>query len=187
MNVMPREFTIEMMPPSAAGDQAAMTALAKLVNDVYAAAEKGLWSDGASRTSPGGIAELVKAGEMAVATRGETVVGCVRIQRLDDGAGEFGMLAAARAHQGVGTGRELVRFAERRGRDMGCETMQLELLVPREWKHPSKEFLNEWYLRLGYMVVDTVPVDTFEPGLAPLLAAPCEFAIYRKDLGFPKS
>jgi hypothetical protein len=28
--------------------------------------------------------------------------------------------------------------------------MQLELLVPRDWRHPSKEFLKSWYGRRGY-------------------------------------
>ena len=180
---MPRDFTIEMLPPSAADDHAAVSALAGLVNDVYEAAEKGLWQDGAARTSPEDIAGLVRAGEIAVATRDGAVAGCVRVQRLGDGAGEFGLLAAARDRQGTGIGRELIRFAERRARDLGCAQMQLELLVPREWKHPSKEFLHEWYLRLGYAVTDTAPVETLEPGLAPLLATPCQFAIYRKPLG----
>lgn len=180
---MPRDFSIAMLPPSAAADPAAMSALADLVNDVYTTAEKGLWADGATRISAADMAGLVRAGEIAVATSGESVIGCVRIQRLDGDVSEFGLLAAAHRHQGTGTGRELVRFAEQRGRDMGCHAMQLELLVPRDWKHPSKEFLHEWYTRLGYAVVDSAPVAELEPGLAPLLATACSFSIYRKDLG----
>ncbi|MCL2583071.1 MAG: GNAT family N-acetyltransferase [Streptosporangiales bacterium] len=179
---MPREFTIEMLPSSAAADRAAMSALAGLVNDVYAAAEKGLWADGATRISPEALSGLAGAAEIAVATRKDAPIGCVRVRRLEDDVSEFGLLAAARSHQGTGVGRELVRFAEDRGRDLGCGAMQLELLVPREWTHPSKEFLHEWYLRLGYTVTDSAPVEELEPGLAPLLATPCEFAIYRKDL-----
>lgn len=160
-----------------------MAALAALVNDVYAATEKGLWADGAARTSAEDIAGLADAGEIAVATRGGSPIGCVRVRRLEEGVSEFGLLAADRRHQGTGVGRELVRFAEDRGREMGCGTMQLELLVPREWTHPSKEFLHHWYTRLGYAVVDSAPVAELEPGLAPFLATPCEFAIYRKALG----
>lgn len=180
---MSRELSIEMLQPSSAADRALMSALAGLVNDVYAATEKRLWADGAARTSAGGVAELVEAGEIAVATRGESLAGCVRVRRLENGVGEFGLLAAAHRHQGTGAGRELVRFAEQRGRDLGCGTMQLELLLPREWRHPSKEFLHEWYLRMGYAVVGSAPVAELEPGLAPLLATPCEFALYRKKLG----
>jgi hypothetical protein len=28
--------------------------------------------------------------------------------------------------------------------------MQLEVLVPRQWSHRSKEFLKAWYTRIGY-------------------------------------
>ena len=58
----------------------------------------------------------------------------------------------AAARRGLGIGRDLVAFAERASRDAGCRGMQLELLVPREWAHPAKQFLAEWYARLGYRV-----------------------------------
>ena len=55
----------------------------------------------------------------------------------------------AAGHRGLGVGRELVRFAERKcGRD-GLVSMQLELLVPRNWSHPVKEFLAAWYTHLS--------------------------------------
>ena len=111
------------------------------------------------------------------------IVGCVRVQRLDAGTGEFGMLTADPAHRGIGIGGELIEFAERACRDAGLATMQLELLVPREWSHPTKVFLAAWYERLGYRVARTGTIDEAYPDLAPLLATPCDFVIYRKDLG----
>ena len=101
---------------------------------------------------------------------------------LDDTASEFGMLAAAPAHRGTGVGRQLVAFAERDSLDTGRAVMQLELLVPRLWNHPSKEFLAGWYGRLGYAVVRTGTIDESYPHLAPLLATPCDYLIYRRDL-----
>ena len=106
-------------------------------------------------------------------------------RRLDDDVSEFGMLAAAPSHRGIGVGRELVRFAEQASRDKRRRIMQLELLVPREWKHPSKEFLARWYDRIGYKVVRTGPVGEYYPNLSPLLATACNFVIYRKDLSDP--
>jgi GNAT superfamily N-acetyltransferase len=106
----------------------------------------------------------------------------VRLRRLDESTGEFGMLAADPARRGVGIGRELVRFAERTSRDTGCREMQLELLVPREWTHPSKVFLAEWYGRLGYRVTHHVDLAGDYPHLAPLLATPCDLFVYRKEL-----
>jgi hypothetical protein len=60
--------------------------------------------------------------------------------------------------------------------------MQLELLLPRAWRHPSKEFLKAWYGRLGYRQVHTGSIEDSHLHLAPLLATPCDLAIYEKPL-----
>ncbi|UKD56176.1 GNAT family N-acetyltransferase [Amycolatopsis sp. FU40] len=174
---------IAFLPPSAAEDAALVALLTDLVNTVYAKAEAGLWAGSADRTNAGEMAGLVRTGEIAVARIGEAVVGSVRIQRLADDLGEFGLLAASPEVRGAGIGRELVRFAERHCRELGCARMQLELLVPREWAHPSKEFLSQWYSRLGYRVVEKSTIDGPHPELAPLLATPCDFLIWHKELG----
>jgi len=159
-----------------------VSTLTDLINEVYAVAEDGLWTSGATRTTADEVAGLTRAGEIAVAVLGERIVGCVRIRQIDGDVSEFGMLAAAPGHRGTGVGRELVRFAEQSSRDADHSTMRLELLVPRPWKHPSKEFLARWYGRIGYRVVRTGPVEEFHPSLSPLLATPCEFVIYHKDI-----
>jgi GNAT superfamily N-acetyltransferase len=176
-------FEIGLLSPAAAEDTVLVSALTNLINDVYAAAEDGLWADGASRTNAGEVADIVRAGEIATAGHSGRLLGCIRIRRLEGGVSEFGMLAVASSHRGTGIGRELVRFAERVSRDAGDHTMQLELLVPREWRHPSKEFLARWYARIGYEVVRTGSTNEFYPELTPLLATPCDFVVYRKDLG----
>jgi GNAT superfamily N-acetyltransferase len=173
---------IELLPPSAAADEKLVGAVTALVNRVYATAEAGLWAGRADRTTAAEMAGLIGAGEIAVARLGRRIVGSVRIHRLADGAGEFGLLAAAPDVRGAGVGRALVRFAERWCRAGECGEMQLELLVPRGWTHPSKEFLAGWYGRLGYRVVRTATIDQSYPHLAPLLATPCDFLVYRKDL-----
>jgi GNAT superfamily N-acetyltransferase len=173
---------IQLLPAAARDEAILMERIADLINEVYAVAEAGLWTDGATRTTVDEIAELTQAGEIAVARLRGRIVGCVRIQRLDERTGEFGMLAADPAYRGVGVGRELVRFAERKCRADGLGIMQLELLVPRDWTHPTKEFLAEWYTRLDYQIARTGTIDEAYPALAPLLATPCDFVIYQKDL-----
>ena len=145
-------------------------------------AEAGLWTDGATRTTVKDMTGLTRDGQIAVARVGGRIVGSVRVQRLDESTGEFGMLVADPAHRGVGVGRELVRFAERKCRTDGLDTMQLELLVPRGWSHPTKEFLAAWYTRIGYRVTRTGTLGEAYPALAPLLATPCDLVVYRKDL-----
>ncbi|WP_410588582.1 GNAT family N-acetyltransferase [Amycolatopsis sp. lyj-23] len=171
---------IEVLPPSA--EPAVVERVTALVNQVYAESEKGLWRGSTDRTSSAEVAGFVRDGEIAVASVDGDLAGSVRVRRLDDVTGEFGMLAADPARRGLGVGRELVRFAERTSRDAGCREMQLELLVPREWTHPSKQFLAEWYGRLGYRVTHRADLAEDYPHLAPSLATPCDFLIYRKDL-----
>jgi GNAT superfamily N-acetyltransferase len=173
---------VHIAPAAAARDTGLVRELAGLVNRVYAVAEEGLWADGASRTTPAEMAGLIAAGQVAVARAGERIVGAARIRRLDTGEGEVGMLVADPAHRGAGVGRALIRFAERWGHQQGLDTMQLEVLVPRGWAHPSKEFLKAWYPRLGYRPVQTGQFEDSYPELAPLLATPCDFVIYHKDL-----
>ncbi|MCR6488099.1 GNAT family N-acetyltransferase [Amycolatopsis sp. OK19-0408] len=171
---------IEKLEPSA--DRAVIERIAALVNQVYAESEKGLWQGSTDRTSADEVAGFVRAGEIAVAFVDGDFAGSVRVRRLDDATGEFGMLAADPARRGAGVGRELVAFAERSCRAAGCREMQLELLVPREWTHPSKQFLAEWYDRLGYRVTHRADLAEDYPHLAPSLATPCDFLVYRKAL-----
>jgi GNAT superfamily N-acetyltransferase len=173
---------VELLSRDARADSALMERVSELANEVYAVAEAGLWTDGATRTTVDEIVELTGLGQIAVARMGDQVVGCVRLQRVDERTGEFGMLCADPAHRGVGIGRELIRFAEREARADGMTTMQLELLVPRDWTHPTKQFLANWYSRIGYRVARTGTIDELYPDLGPLLATPCDLVIYRKEL-----
>lgn len=173
---------VEPLPPTAADDPEVMSTLRDLVNEVYAEAEAGLWVEGATRTNTDELAELTRAGQLVVARLESRIVGCVRVQRMSEGLSEFGMLAASPAHRGAGIGRELLQHAERRAVADGCEVMRLELLVPRAWKHPSKEFLARWYERAGYRVVRVGTLDEDWPHLVPMLATPCDYLIYHKEL-----
>jgi GNAT superfamily N-acetyltransferase len=176
------ELKLETLSPASARDDQLVATITDLVNEVYAVAEEGLWREDAARTTSDEIAGLIRAGEITVARRCDRVVGCIRIQQLDERTAEFGMLAAAADQRSTGIGRQLIAFAEREGLRSGCGVMQLELLVPRTWRHPSKEFLAAWYGRIGYVANRKGTIDESFPHLAPLLATPCDFVIYHKDL-----
>lgn len=176
---MSQPVEVQMLP---ADDTGPAAELADLINRVYLKGEEGLWIDNAARTDPKEVAGFIEAGQVAVARLDGRVVGCVRLQRLAGGEAEFGLLAADPDHRGIGVGSRLVDFAERRSRDDGIDTMQLELLVPQTWKHPVKEFLHTWYTRIGYRPVRTGALEDAYPHLAPLLATPCDFVIYHKTL-----
>jgi len=117
-----------------------------------------------------------------VAARDGRIAGAVRIHDVAADTSEFGMLASAPDQRGHGVGGALIGFAERRAGERGLRAMRLELLVPRAWRHPSKEFLKAWYGRLGYRLVRTTQLDDGHPHLAPLLATPCDLEVHEKPL-----
>jgi GNAT superfamily N-acetyltransferase len=173
---------IELLPADSSSDASLIDNLTELVNTVYRTAEEGLWLEGAARTTAADMTALVGAARIALARLDGQIAGCVRLEPVEDGRAELGMLAAAPQVRGVGVGRQLVHFAEERSRDRAADIMQLELLVPQTWAHPSKEFLKSWYLRMGYRIVRKARFDDDYPGLAPLLATPCDLLIFHKYL-----
>ena len=97
--------------------------------------------------------------------------------------GEIGMLAVASSHLGSGVGRRLVAAAEARCRSSGCAVARLELLAPRDWTHPFKARLREWYEgRLGYEPMHEADFAADYPRIAPLLACPCTYTVFHKEL-----
>jgi GNAT superfamily N-acetyltransferase len=178
----PATIAVRLLRAADSRDARLVDHVTSLVNHVYATAESGLWRDGAPRTTAAELAELIRAEQIAVATRHGQIAGSVRLHDVADDLSEFGMLVAAPDHRGTGVGRALVAFAEEHSRERGLRAIQLELLVPRAWRHPSKEFLKAWYGRLGYRPVRTGSIDDAHPHLAPLLATPCDLDVYEKPL-----
>ena len=173
---------VGVLGPEAAADDGLVQALADLVNAVYAVAEEGMWQPGATRTTPEEIASLIRAGEIVAAAGDGRVLGMVRLHDVGRDTAEFGILVSAPGERNSGVGRALLDFAERHSAERSLATMQLELLVPREWTHPSKEFLKAWYGRRGYRLVRTGKLDDAYPHLAPHLATPCDLEIHAKSL-----
>ena len=134
------------------------------------------------RIPPPPLAALIGAREIAVARREAQVAGAIHVYDVAADTSGFGMLVAAPDRRGAGVGSALLEFAEEHGRARGRRAIRLELLVPRGWTHPDKEFLKGWYGRRGYRRVRTTTLEEDYPHLAPLLATPCNLEIHEKVL-----
>jgi GNAT superfamily N-acetyltransferase len=177
---------VKPIAPDEARDEVLVEQLVRIVNEAYAVGEAGLWIEGSTRTGPGEIAEMIRSGVMLAATLGGRLVGCAYVRPLDADTADLSLISAAPHRWGSGVGSALVRSAEDLMRSKGAATMQLELLVPKGWVHPEKDRLHGWYTRLGYRVVRTAPFEHVAAHLAPQLAVPCEFLIFRKSLAEPR-
>ena len=173
---------VQPLAPGEAGDDVLVEDLVRLINLAYAVGEAGLWLEGATRTAHSEIAEAIRSGGMLAATVDSSLVGCAYVRPLEAEAADLGLLAVDPERWGGGVGRDLVHAAEELMRSRGATTMQLELLVPKEWVHPEKVRLRAWYTRLGYQIARSAPFDEIAAHLAPQLATPCEFLIFHKPL-----
>ena len=156
--------------------------LSDLINEVYDDAESGMWKRKGIRTNPAEVERLLRAQALILAEIDGMLVGSVNINFFSDGVGEFGMLVADRRYRGSGIGSVLVEHAEKWARQNACHTMRLEILAPRHWTHPSKNFLRQWYSRIGYVQQTTEPFELMHPELVPELATECDFTVWHKSL-----
>jgi GNAT superfamily N-acetyltransferase len=156
--------------------------LSDLINEVYDVAESGMWKRKGIRTNPVEVEHFLRAQALILAHIEEVLVGSVNVNIMPDGVGEFGMLVADGKYRGRGVGSALVKQAERWAQEHDCHTMRLEILTPRHWTHPSKEFLKQWYSRIGYAPLTTEPFETMYPELVPELATECDFTVWHKSL-----
>ncbi|KAK5995757.1 hypothetical protein PT974_04175 [Cladobotryum mycophilum] len=190
-------LTINFPAATTADDALLVSAIVRLVNLVFVEAEAGIWRDGFNRTTETEVVELIRQGQLALGylniepssapidgylTPHGLLVGGICIKRTSPTLGSFNMLALDKRYQGTGLGRELVLFAERHCRELGCSTMALDLLVPTTYAHPLKTRMQAWYLRLGYEIMKLGSFAEDYPELAPLLAGPVEFRFFEKKL-----
>jgi GNAT superfamily N-acetyltransferase len=163
-------------------DPTVVRRLSALVNAVYDTAESGMWKTQGLRTSPEEMAQLLRTQALILAEHRGNIVGCVAVKLMDGAVAEFGMLVADPAQRGAGIGSALIEAAEDWARARNCDTMRLELLTPRTWKHPSKEFLTAWYSRIGYRPQFTEPLEKLYPDKVAELATECDFTVWHKRL-----
>ena len=164
-------------------DDASIDHLVDLINTAYDEAESGMWRRPGTRTNRDQVRELLTGRHLILAELNGATVGSVCVKLMDETVAEFGMLVADSEHRGLGIGSLLVRAAEEWAKSKNRRTMRLELLTPRSWAHPSKEFLKRWYTRIGYVPQFTEPLEKTHPELIGELATECDFTVWYKPLG----
>ncbi len=173
---------VSVLPQAERFERQQILHIRDMVNAVYEVAESGMWIADVQRIREREIAQLLQLRRLIVAMDGDAIVGCVSVRELRPRLGEFGMLVASPDRRGEGIGTLLVEAAEQWARERGYLQMRLELLTPRTWRHPMKEFLKEWYSRMDYVPQETESFAAMYPERMLLLATECDFTPWMKQL-----
>ncbi len=158
--------------------------IVKLINQVYLLTEKDFWPhDGQyERTNTNEIEDFIRKKELIIATKSQEIVGAAHIYHLKENVCGFGMLVSSPKYRGIGIGSLLMKSIEDWAKTNHYNTIQLELLKPKAYKHPDKEILTSWYTKLGYKYVSKTSYLDLYPKQASLLKVPSNFEIYQKNI-----
>lgn len=141
-------------------------ALVELVNLAYRVEDAFIDGD---RTDAGDVAAHFDRGCFLVATDDAGLAGAIFIE-IEPPRAYFGMLSVHPRAQRSGLGTSLVREAESRALEAGCEHMELSVINLRTG-------LVDWYTRRGYHASGTAPFPVPEK-----LKQPAHFILFRKPL-----
>ena len=153
------------------------------VNEAYERGEEGMWKAGTSRTSVGELKAKIESSQLVVAEQNKEILGVILVHKTASiQTAEFGMLAVKASCTKQGVGGQLINYAEQWALSEGMTMMRLELLTPTDWKQSTKEFLKNWYRRLGYLPKRNTSFEKDFPHLAPSLKTACVFTEWTKKL-----
>ncbi len=161
-----------------------ITNVAKLINQVYLQTESDFWPHNGlyERTNAVKLIRYIKNNELIIATIADQIVGAVHVYPIENDHCGFGMLVASPKKRGLGIGTSLMKSVENWALANNYKTIQLELLKPKAYIHPEKEFLHKWYTELGYTFINKTTYGDLYPEQSHLLKIPCDFEIYQKKL-----
>jgi len=153
-----------------------------MINDVFLLAEAEIWNDHHQRISIAFLSDLINKGELMVAKINNELVSCVRIELISNKVAKFGMLTVSPSYKGRGIGSKLVKEVERYVINKGRVKLRLELLTPKNVVNTKKEFLLNWYNRIGYQFFKQQQFELIDPEENVNLKIPCYLNLYEKNL-----
>jgi GNAT superfamily N-acetyltransferase len=153
-----------------------------IINEVYIESEGNIWIDEYRRITKNELINIIRTKELLIAVNKDVFCGCIHLERVDNQRYKFKMLVTNPKLKGKGIGSKLVKFAEQQAKNYGASVMQLELLVPTEFIHPDKEFLRDWYTRIGYKKIAEYDIDYVHQGISKFLKTGCVAKVYEKKI-----
>ena len=159
--------------------------LTHIINEAYELTEGLMFKDNYVRTQIGEIEKKVARKAILGARIGETIIGGVYTEPLDEEKSTFGMLAVDPNYMGMGIGKQLVIAAEERALSLGRSFMNIEIVRSHEIPMPHKDMLFTWYQKLGYEFLGESPIESMYPHIVSDIIHTGVIQLFQKPLRVP--
>ncbi len=170
-----------------------ITALVALINEAYSLSESEIWLEGPNfrRTDTTDLENIVNANLIYVArnaAKGGEIMGCVSFESKNNYLAEFGYLCVKPQYKRQGLATKLVEYCQDLAKARGHNTLQCELLVPRdlaEHPHAFKEMMMlKFYPSMGFHASRRVNFESAYPRVVAhnKLRFDCDALIFQKAL-----
>ena len=156
--------------------------IVNIANAVYFETEKEFWEEGYYRISTKDCLNHISEQKILVAKLNSNIIGFVLSGQKSKTTFEFSMLTTHFSHQKKGVGKLLVDKVFENAKKLGFEYLEIEVLTPKHWTHLQKEFLTQWYTRLGFNFINSFSFEEKYPTHTKFMKCELEFKLYQKTL-----
>ncbi|MBK9191978.1 MAG: GNAT family N-acetyltransferase [Crocinitomicaceae bacterium] len=156
--------------------------LYEIIIKAYADTEYQMWGMNYVRVTLDDFQKFIEADQILVEFLNNKIAGGIRYYPLDQNTYSFGLFGADFSLSGKGIGRKLIEAVELQVTKSGGTSIKIEILRPRDFEIPIKTKLHDWYQKLGYAFVESIPFEEKFPERAKGILVPCMFDYYEKKL-----
>ena len=158
------------------------TFIKKHADKVYYKNEIDFWEKDYFRISKEECLTFIKNNELFVLDDEGEILGFVCIKKVSPEILSFSMLTIIEKHQKKGYGNIILKYIIRKAKKGNFNKITIEILCAKNWKHPQKEFLIQWYTKNGFVFKREFSFEKLYPSHSKYMKSKLVFKEYCKAI-----
>ena len=151
-------------------------------DQVYFKIEKEFWKENYYRISNNDCIELINKNELYVLSNLNEILGFVTITKINSKTLTFSMLTVIEKYHHRGYGNLLITYIIDKAYSEKMETIFIEILCAKNFKHAQKEILIKWYKKNGFEYLKSFSFESLYPSHKKFMKCELIFKQFAKKL-----
>jgi N-acetylglutamate synthase-like GNAT family acetyltransferase len=153
-------------------------------DQVYSKIEKEFWKKNYYRISKNECLNLIKEKKLYVLSNLNEILGFVTITKINSKTLTFSMLTVIEKYHHRGYGNILITYVIDKAYSEKVETIFIEILCAKKWKHDQKEVLIKWYKKNGFKYLKSFSFESLYPSHKKFMKCELIFKQFTKKLSY---